>query len=247
MKNLTLSPSQINTFLRCQLQWKFRYIDEIKVPPKPSMVVGTSFHKTMEKNFKHKIEKKEDLPLDLVEDIYNQEFEKGIEEVDEKPDEKELGKIKDTGYKVTKKYRTEVAPKIFPEKVEAHSIKEIEKGLSIQGYSDLIVKNTVIDFKVVNQKSTKITTDYQLQLEAYKFLFEEIKKAQIHKAVQTKTPQILILNVNLPKSNERIINLSKKIAKVIKQGEFLPSGLGHTWACDYCGYKRLGLCKYNKG
>ena len=43
-----LSISQIGTFMRCPAQWKFRYIDGIKVPPSAAAVKGTATHEGIE-------------------------------------------------------------------------------------------------------------------------------------------------------------------------------------------------------
>ena len=50
-KKAHYSPSQINMFLRCPAQWKFRYVDRIIAPPKSSLVQGKAYHKALETNY----------------------------------------------------------------------------------------------------------------------------------------------------------------------------------------------------
>ena len=39
-----ISPSQAKTWLRCQCQWYFRYIERLKIPPGVALVMGSAVH-----------------------------------------------------------------------------------------------------------------------------------------------------------------------------------------------------------
>lgn len=242
---ITLSPTQINMFLRCQYQWYLRYVEGIKIPPKPEMVVGTAFHRAMEENFKHKIEKQTDLPVSDVLDVFDYEFNQKIEEVEEK-DDKTIGDLKDSGYSITKEYYTKKAINVLPLEVESYIEHQVSSDIKLQGYADIITEDlTVIDLKTVKRKpSDEVDLAYQLQLETYA-LSGDILKAEIHYAVQTKKPEIITISHNLPKE-PRITKIALQVSNAIKTGIFLPNGLGHNWACSYCGYRQKGLCPYNK-
>jgi DNA helicase-2/ATP-dependent DNA helicase PcrA len=43
-KNLTLTASQANDYLRCPQDFKYRYILGVPAPPNPQSIIGTSFH-----------------------------------------------------------------------------------------------------------------------------------------------------------------------------------------------------------
>ncbi len=244
---ITLSPTQINMFMRCQYQWYLRYVEGLKIPPKPDMVVGSSFHKAMERNFQNKMETQEDLPVDEVLDVYSETFEERLEEVEDKPEDKILGELKDSGYKITKEYRENKAPEIQPLEVETYIEAHIGEGVKLHGYADIITTDLkVIDLKTVKRKpqNNQIDYGYQLQLETYA-IHNDLKGAEIHYAIQTKNPQILVLSHPLPATNQRIKTIAKQVAEAIRSGNFLPNGLGHSWACNYCGYKEKGLCPYS--
>ncbi len=242
---ILLSPSQINMFLRCQYQWYLRYVEGHKVPPKVEMLVGSAFHKSMEENFRQKIETKEDLPLQDVLDIYDTAFNERLEEIEDKPEDKVLGGLKDSGYLITKEYMEKQAIKVHPLEVETHIETQITENIRLQGYADVITEDlTVIDLKTTKKKPNEIGFDYQLQLETYA-INGDIRKAEIHYAIQTKTPQILVLEHHIPLTS-RVKTIAKQVAEAIKTGNFLPTGLAHSWACSYCGYKEKDLCPYNK-
>jgi len=245
---LRLSPSSINMFLRCQYQWYLRYVEGLKVPPKSALVVGLAFHKGEEVNFSQKVETGEDLPLDDVLDAYDTEFEQRAEEVEEWEEDK--GKVKDEGYKLLELYHKELAPTVQPLLVEDWVEEELDSGVVLFGKRDVITKDlSVIDLKTANRKPSSIGLDYQLQLELYA-VQGDISKAFIHYAIKTKRPQTLVLEHELPKE-PRLLKVVSSVAQAIKEalktGNFIPNGLGHSWACQYCGYREKGLCPYAQG
>ena len=61
METKHISVSQIKMFLRCPLQYKYRYIDNLKIPPTGSLLLGSSVHSSLEGNYRQKIETKQDL------------------------------------------------------------------------------------------------------------------------------------------------------------------------------------------
>ena len=63
---LSLSPSKINTFERCQLQYKFRYLDNLRKPPGVAAAIGTATHKAVEVNLRAKLDTGALLPLEAV-------------------------------------------------------------------------------------------------------------------------------------------------------------------------------------
>jgi len=245
---LRLSPSSINMFLRCQYQWYLRYVEGLKVPPKAALVVGLAFHKGEEVNFTQKIDTGEDLPLDDVMDAYDTEFEQRAEEVEEWEEDK--GKVKDEGYKLLECYHKELAPTVQPLLVEDWVEEKLDSGIILYGKRDVVTENlAVIDLKTANRKPSQISLDYQLQLELYA-IQGDIEKAFVHYAIKTKKPQTLVLEHELPKE-PRLLKVVSSVAKAIKEalrtGNFIPNGLGHSWACQYCGYREKGLCPYVQG
>jgi CRISPR/Cas system-associated exonuclease Cas4 (RecB family) len=106
----------------------------------------------------------------------------------------------------------------------------------------------VIDLKTANRKPSQIDLSYQLQLELYACQ-GDIKKAFIHYAIKTKKPKTLVLEHELPEE-KRLLKVVSSVAQAIQEairtGNFIPNGLGHSWACQYCGYRERGLCPYCK-
>ena len=240
---LELSPTSINMFLRCQLQYQFRYIEGVKVPPSSAMVLGRSVHKALEENFRQKKESFEDLKVEDVLDIYSDAFEEYSKEVEKWEEDK--GKEKDKGAKATKLYMKEKAKEINPDEVEEKIEIPVDEELKLVGYRDIrTVEGTIIDFKTTNAAKKEIPFDYKLQLNIYA-LKDDSLNAEIHFIVKKNNPQIISLKHSL-NSETQVIDLAKAIKEQIKTGIFVPTGLSHQWACNYCGFKDIGLCNYKK-
>lgn len=63
---LTLSPSALNTYLKCGVLFRYTYIDGRRQPPAFAMVMGTGLHAGVEAHMKEKIKTGEDPALDLA-------------------------------------------------------------------------------------------------------------------------------------------------------------------------------------
>lgn len=127
--------------------------------------------------------------------------------------------------------------------------KTLDSGIVLYGKRDVVTEDlAVIDLKTANRKPSQIGLDYQLQLELYA-VQGDLKKAYIHYAIKTKKPQTLVLEHELPRE-QRLLKVAGSIAQAIRSalqtGNFIPNGLGHSWACQYCGYREKGLCPYCK-
>ncbi len=71
MDNNHISVSQVKSYLRCPLIYKFRWIDKIIIPPTSSITLGRSIHSTLELNYAQKIKTKQDLVIEQVTDIFS--------------------------------------------------------------------------------------------------------------------------------------------------------------------------------
>src|ERR1039457_5494706 len=117
MEKPHLSVSQIKMYLRCPLQYRYRYIDGIKIPPTGSLLLGKSNHSALEGNYRQKIESKQDLPMEQVSDMFADSWESQVKETVFQEDEKS-GETKDDGVNLIIAYHNQVAPSIQPKLVE---------------------------------------------------------------------------------------------------------------------------------
>ncbi len=240
---IELSPTSINMFLRCQLQFQFRYIEGVKSPPSPAMIVGRAVHKALEENFKHKVETYKDLNIEDVIDIYSNAFEEYSQEVEKW--EVDKGHEKDTGANLIRVYMSEIAKNIHPDTVEEKIEISISEDLVLIGYRDLkTVEGSTIDLKTTNSIPKEIPFDHKIQIQIYALKGDTLN-SEIHYLIKNKTPQVKIIKNTNTTSSNIIIDIAKKIKEQIKKGIFIPTGLSHQWACNYCGYQNI--CPYKGG
>jgi len=76
-KKELLSVSKIRMYLRCPLQYYYRYCEGLKVPPDSGLTLGKSVHAGIEANYSQKITSFSDLPLNDVLDVYSTAFGRG--------------------------------------------------------------------------------------------------------------------------------------------------------------------------
>ncbi|MBI5244050.1 MAG: PD-(D/E)XK nuclease family protein, partial [Elusimicrobia bacterium] len=78
MEKRHLSATQIGMFLRCPRQYEFRYMQGLKQPPSGAMVQSKVWHRTVEENYRQKIESAKDLPLPRMEEFYAAQYEEAL-------------------------------------------------------------------------------------------------------------------------------------------------------------------------
>jgi len=254
-----LSFSQVNMYSRCGLQYYFRYIEGRKVPPASALILGSAVHKGQETEYRHKMEKGEDLALDSVSDIVADEIERAFSEdvllnEEEQSRGKDLvkGEVKDTGVSMIATYYNEVAVRTTPVAVEEKFEFGVGVGVPVIGYIDLITDDgVVVDTKTTSKAPTKDQAEKSQQLTIYALGYQtlygflpESLRLDFVVAPGKKTPSRVIA-LETTRSEEQIARFARRVARVvdgIRKGVFIPPDQG-SWACSYCGYRDTGICK----
>ena len=215
-----ISVTQLKMYLRCPLQYKFRYIDGLKIPPPSTITLGKTIHQTLEENFSQKIKTQKDLPLEYLKDYFSDIWDIEAKETQFEEGEKP-GKVKDEGINLISVYHKTHSPQIIPISVEEEFELEFENSpLKLKGYIDLIDKNhTIIDHKIKTRSMNKQDAEQDLQLTAY-YLAYKIKKQKPPQGlrfdviVRTKTPKIQ--QIAITKSHQDTIRFLKILTQVTK-------------------------------
>ena len=242
MEKITISNSQVGTWIRCARQWEFRYIKGLKIPPSGAMHQGSSYHNALKANFQHKIDTKEDLRISDVLDAYDTYWSKQEEEVNwegAKP-----GDLKDEGIRLVSLYHKNMAPNIVPEKVEDYAEKQIGEDIKFIGYIDLETSDRLIDHKLRGRSMTQNDADSDTQPLSYCFLKDKYR-FDYHVAIKKKMPEIQLLQVNKTIADiEWYVKMVEQIVGQIRSGYAPPNPVG--WHCNpkFCGY--FSLCKEMK-
>jgi CRISPR/Cas system-associated exonuclease Cas4 (RecB family) len=99
--------SQLNMFLRCSMQYYFRYVLGLKERPNLNLARGSAGHEALELNAKHKMLEKIDQPVEQILDNFSTAFDhelKDFESGDLAPGE-DPGREKDATTEILRYYR----------------------------------------------------------------------------------------------------------------------------------------------
>ena len=252
-----LSVSQIQMYQRCPRQYAFRYLEDIKIPPRGVMIQGKAYHEAVAANYQHRIENSVAMPLEQVVDIFSDTFEmqRSDKTTTDEGDawefdqidwgEDDPGELKDQGIVLTGLYVTKVADGVMPLRVEEREQIDIG-GVPFVLVKDLETATEVVDHKLKAKRFSQADLNNELQPLAY--TLRNDKTFAYHVALKQKTPAI---ETPLQDGRLRISPTAKdytwfyKIVadtwQAIQTGVFMvrPNG----WHCSesFCGY--WGLCR----
>ena len=244
MDDKHISVSQIKMFLRCPLQYKFRYLDGLKIPPTGSLSLGKSVHAALEANYSQKIATKQDLPAEKVLDLFSDRWEKEAVETVFDEDEK-AGVVKDTGVKMVTVYHEQISPTIQPRLVEHEFNLSFENvSYTLKGIIDLVdVEGTIIDHKTSKRSMIPEDVGSDIQLTcyalAYRSLFSVSEKGlRFDVMVKTKVPKLQQIPTTRSQEDiQRFLKIMGFVSKAIQSGTLYPCENKQT--CSWCGYRAL--------
>ena len=243
--NKCLSITQIKSYLKCPLSYKFRYLDHLKVPPLSAMTLGKSVHSALETNYSQKIKTREDLPTEQVKDVFSDRWEAAVKETvfdkDEKP-----GEVKDEGIGLVDVYHSRISPTIQPKVVEkAFELSFQNVDYTLKGYIDLVdSRDCIIDHKTTKRSMTEENAATDLQLTCYALAYRNVlgreeRALRFDVMVRNKKPKIQQLTTTRTKEDiERFLKVLGYVSKAIQSGIFYPN---ENFMCGTCGYR--GLCR----
>jgi len=165
MNITSLSPSMVQSYIKCS--WGFQYEHIAKLPriSKPVLAIGSAVHETIRENAYQKVRTAKDLPESLLTDFVAEDIE--YRDVDWST--QSLSSAKDQAVVCVKAYRQKMAPKVQPFLVEwTFNMKVVKRDWNIAGKVDLITnKNLVIDHKTTKGQMAKPKPDHVFQLGVY--------------------------------------------------------------------------------
>ena len=222
---MRLSKSKVNTYLKCPLEFKFQYIDEIETEPNQYMVLGSDVH--------------------LIAEKFSEKFGDELSEVNV---DNELLKIAyehiDNLSEFFKKAFVENDYKLFCQ--EEYIIDEENR---FSGICDLILEDengelVVIDYKTSNSNSFH---KYRRELCYYKLLVEHVYgKTVSHVGIFfTQNGRLRLLEVSNEDNKRKYLNDTEiqeaidtlhEVRAKINNGEF-PAR--RQYLCRHCTYKHL--------
>ena len=241
-EKIELNFSGANMYLHCGMQYKFRYVDKIKDPPKIVLIEGSSHHKALEENNKLKKSKGRDLTANTMTDIFMGDFRSRVKDTHGRLDwegEKE-NKIYARAKILHKDYRQKIAPVIRPLGIEKPLEKTFKIGgdkLTYFGTTDLETKDFVYDYKTSRRSKSQEEVDGMLQLSLYSYALSKVKVGVIQ-LVKAGTPYVgMILSRRTKGQILWALSVFRSAALGIQAKRWHLADPS-SWKCSptYCGY-----------
>ena len=244
-----LSATQLKMWIRCSMQWYFRYVEGKKLPPAAAMTLGGSVDTSLNHNYKQKVDTFEDLPIDDILDVFSTTFEARKGSTDWKDDKPAV--VKDQGVGCLKAYGHEIMPGVQPSTVQLKVDVPLEFSYDFIGYIDLIdVDSIIIDNKTAGRSpsqnmQTKVydVGDSALQMLGYEWAYRSLNGCpssglRIDYMIKTKVPETL--QVSLGKPSENDMNYFLKMLAVVAHGidnkAYIPNRYQYLCSPKWCGY-----------
>lgn len=254
-----VSPSALDTYLRCGEQYRRRYINGEKIPPGVALVKGASVHRAAETNYRQKIETHADLPVpDLQEaaaaavgDMVTRD---GLFLA---PDEtargmaKVRGEIIDRAVVLTGLFAQRVAPTVQPALVEEWVTIPLPSFThDLLGRLDVADADGVVhDLKTAGKRKTQDEVDRSDQLTYYHLAYQHktgkpSAGVMMDVLIDKTRPEAQRLTATRTQADAQVfVNRLNAMLAGVKAGSFPPAPLG-AWWCSFrfCGF--AGSCPY---
>lgn len=238
-----ISYSQINMYKRCPMQYKFRYIDGLKMKPKSSRILGTAVHSGLEEGFREKLNNGgSDIRIKnlMKEKTVNtiEELLKSEQEIDWNEDDNP-NRLKDDGAKMVSVYYDEKGKKIKPVEVEKEfEIKFQNVDWTLKGKIDIIASKTIIDYKTGSSKPQDEWVFYDDQLKLYRVVYNSPVESHWIIRYKVKDPAIFVYRREiLEEEMKQTLQDLAVVVQLIRTGYFYRKN--DLKVCGWCGYKEI--------
>lgn len=231
---MKLSKSKVNSYLKCPLEFKFQYIDEIEVPENKFMALGSDVHMIAEK--------------------FTEKFGDQIEDIDTHNELLKIAYDLDIGYDLTAHIDnlSSFFDEIFVEQnYRLFSNEEylLDEKNRFSGICDIILEDENGDLVVIDYKTSKSSSfsKYRLELCYYKLLVENVYNRDVSSVgvFFTKNGKLRLLDV-CNKDNKRKYLNQNEINEAIDTLHEVRKGINNgifparkQFLCKYCTYRRI--------
>lgn len=245
--------SQVDTYLRCGLQFQFRYIDGLKIPPAAALTVGSAVDAAVTHNLKQKIDSNIDLPEQEVMDAYETDFNRRVELTDWAGTQS--GAEKDVGAKLTRLHYREAMPQIDPKLVQWEFNIDTGRGYSVAGTADIIEKDgTIEDTKTSSKSYFPDSVSTKLQPSMYSWAYGQsagIPADRFRFRVLVKPQKIakeklqVVEGIVGKAQHDWLFKTIDHVHKAVQAGIAVPA-ISDSWICSkkWCGY--WSICRGKK-
>lgn len=236
MIHMKLSKSKVNTYLKCPLEFKFQYIDEIEVPQNKYMALGSDVH--------------------LVAEKFAEKFGDDLDDINIENELLKIAHDEDIGYDLTEHLDNlgSFFKRIFVEnKYKLFSQEEylIDEDHRFSGICDIILEDENGELIVIDYKTSKSSSfsKYRRELCYYKLLVENVYGKTVSQVgvYFTKNDKLRLLEICDEENKRKYLNDDEikeavetmyKVRREINNENFPAK---RQYLCRFCTYRHI--CK----
>lgn len=246
-----LSPTQLESFVRCPEAYRRSYVEREKLPPGIALLKGKGFHKGAETNMRQKLDSHVDLPASDIVAATVAAFETDLrsgyvlDSGETRSHERVIGEAKDGLAAMAELHATEQAPDYQPVMVEKQVRIELPGPRDLLAVIDLADdRDRVTDFKTGGKRKSQDEADASVQLTvyagAYKIATGNLpSEVRLDVAVQSKTKTFrdVVSSQREAADFQALANRINVVSAAIDTGLFPPTTPGAWWcSARFCGY-----------
>ncbi len=231
---MKLSKSKVNTYLKCPLEFKFQYIDEIEVPQNKYMALGSDVH--------------------LIAEKFAEKFEDNLDDVNIENELLKIAHEEEIGYDLTD--HIDNLGSFFKEvfidndyKLFSQEECLLDEKNRFSGICDIILEDENGELIVIDYKTSKSSSfsKYRRELCYYKLLVENVYKKPVSQVgiFFTKNGRLRLLEI-CDEENKRYYLNDNEIQEAVDtlhkvrdniNNEHFPAK--RQFLCRYCTYKHI--------
>lgn len=245
-----LHQSQISAYLRCGMQYYWRYVQDLIAPPSVALIRGTATHTAVDKNLEHKRDHGRLLDADAVADIardsVNEEWERGEVLIDEDSTPKKAqGETVDGAVRLATFHHETHADSLEPVYIERpFRFGSPALAVDLQGTIDLQEPTRLRDLKTAAKTPAATVAENSLQLTMYSMaakVLDGVAPVSLHLDTLVdlkKGPSLVIQSTTRgPEDWQSLLHRVNTMNDAIEKGVFLPTN-PDNWVCSkrFCGY-----------
>ena len=231
---MKLSKSKVNSYLKCPLEFKFQYIDEIEVPENKYMALGSDVH--------------------LIAEKFSEKFGDELDDIDIKNELLKIAHEEDIGYDLNNHIDNLASfynRAFVDNNYKLYSSEEylLDEKHRFSGICDIILEDEndeliVIDYKTGNSNSF---SKYRLELCYYKLLVENVCNRKVSRVgvYFTKNGRLRLLDICNEDNKRKYLNYSEideaidtmyRVRSQVNKGIFPAK---RQYICRFCTYKNI--------
>jgi len=242
-----LSFSQANTYLRCGLQWYYRYARGERRPPGVALLVGSGTHEAVERDMRSKLDTGELLedgaPQAIASESVTRRWAEEAPVLDGEDEAAALGAAIDLAASLAACHHKHIAPHIEPTHVERELVVDSpDLGLEIVCRVDIQTATTIHDTKTA-AKAPSLGDLRSAQFGLYRAAIMATDghapdRIQLDGLVKTKVPKAVSIVAEVTDADaSAALERLGAVAAGIAAGVFLPAD-PTSWVCSpkFCGW-----------